>query len=70
MTETETGTDFTLSDHGSLCVLTPITEPARDWVDEHIDPDAMMWASGVVVEPRYLQTILDGIAEDGLTVAR
>lgn len=55
----------TVVNHGSIALLTPITVEAREWCDEHIPGDALMWGrSSIVVEPRYLQDILAGMALD------
>jgi hypothetical protein len=61
-------TDFTFANHGSITILTPISEAAQAWVDEHIPEDAMRWGGGIVIEPRYAEAILRGITEDGLFV--
>jgi hypothetical protein len=63
-------TDFRLSNlHGSVVILHVESGAAERWVDEHIAADAMMWGrNGIVIEPRYLANILDGIVDDGLTV--
>jgi hypothetical protein len=62
--------DFTLYNHGSIVVLTPMTEAARSWMQDNIDVEnAQMWGKGVVVEPRYVGSILDGLTVDGLTVS-
>lgn len=61
--------DFVLANHGSVAVLTPMTDKARTWRDEHLPEDATSWGRGVVIEPRYLEPILDGISEEGLVVA-
>lgn len=60
--------DFSFINHGSLCILTPVTKAANDWIGLHIPDDAMTWCNGIVIEPRYAEAILDGIACDGLTV--
>jgi hypothetical protein len=63
-------TDFTLYNHGSICVLTPSTVKGQAWTYRHFDMDEVqMWNNGVVIEPRYVGDILDGLAEDGLTVS-
>ena len=31
--------DFRFADHLSVCFLHPLTDAARDWVDEHIGQD-------------------------------
>lgn len=60
-------TDFTVSNHGSICILTPHTEDAQEWVENHLPEDALTFAGGIVIEPRYIDDILDGISEDGLS---
>jgi hypothetical protein len=61
-------TDFTFNDHGSIAILTPLTEAAKDWVAVHLPDNALTFGGGVVIEPRYVDHILEGIDEDGLTV--
>lgn len=61
-------TDFLFTDHGSVTVLTPLTVAARDWVAEHLPDDALTFGRGIVIEPRYVAPILEGIADDGLEV--
>ena len=59
--------DFALTNHGSICVLQPLPPEALEWVELHIPDDAQLWGkSGVVIEPRYVDDILAGIADDGL----
>jgi len=60
--------DFLFVDHGSLCILTPRTPETSEWVEQHISPDALYWGGGVVIEPRYVAAILEGLQADGLTV--
>jgi hypothetical protein len=61
-------TDFHFTNHGSVTILTPVSSAAQEWAAEHLPEDAMRWAGGIVIEPRYLGDILDGITNDGLTV--
>jgi hypothetical protein len=60
--------DFYLSDHGSVVLLSPRTDEAVAWVAEHIPDDAQRWAGGIVIEPRYVADIIAGLQADGLTV--
>ena len=60
--------DFSFINHGSLTVLIPHSAAAAAWLDEHISSDALSWAGGVVIEPRYADPILAAIEDDGLTV--
>lgn len=60
--------DFTVNNHGSIVTLNPCSHAAQGWISENIPEDAQRWCSGVVVEPRYIQDIINGIEGDGLTV--
>lgn len=62
--------DFAFANHGSLCILTPLSDAGKTWVDLHlIDEAALTWAGGVVIEPRYVEPIVSAIVADGLLVA-
>lgn len=58
--------DISLSNHGSIVILTGVTPEGSVWLEENLDPDAMRWGGGYVVEPRYVGAITDGAANDGL----
>jgi len=64
--------DFSVSvDAGSIFLLTPRTESARDWIEQNIGKEngwQPYWPT-VVIEPRYLPPILEGIKNDGLVVS-
>lgn len=61
--------DFTLSGGGTIYLLRPVSAEAREWVDAHIPEDASWLGNAVAVEHRYVEDIVDGILNDGLTVA-
>ena len=61
--------DFEIADHGSICLLTPMTEAAHDWVEQNLPEDRMTWGQcSIVVEPRCLPPIIHGIKDEGLTI--
>lgn len=60
--------DFTVQNEGSIFLLRPLTEAARDWVAEHIPADAQTFGDAIVIEHRYIGDIVDGAQRDGLTV--
>lgn len=60
--------DIRFTDHGSIWLLTPITQEAQDWCADHIPDDAQRWGGAVVVEPRYVEPIVVGAIGDGLAV--
>jgi hypothetical protein len=58
-----------VSDHGSIVILTGLTVTGREWLSAHLPDDAQTWGiHGYVVEPRYVNDIMDGAAADGLEV--
>ncbi len=64
--------DFRIDNHGSILVLHALTPAAQEWASEHLAGDEVQhWGQhGTVVEPRYIEPIIDGIEGDGLEVQR
>lgn len=58
--------DFQIHDHGSVIIIEPVTDAAKEWTDISIDPTAPWWGNGFAVEPRYVDPILRGIYQAGL----
>ncbi len=61
-------TDFTVRGEGTIYLLTPNSDAARAWRDEYLPEDAMTLGPAVAVEHRYIDDIISGILQDGLTV--
>lgn len=61
--------DFTVSNEGSIFLLTPLTQAAKDWVEEHLPEDRQSFGGAVVIEHRYISDIVAGIQAYGLEVA-
>ena len=59
--------DVLVQNFGSVVVLWPRTEHAREWFKEHVDSQ-QTWGAGTVCEPRYVHDIVDGMVNDGLEV--
>lgn len=63
--------DFKLENHGSLFLLRPLSSAAKDWMGEHLpmdNPEIHFWGDAIVIEPRYIAPIVDGIIRDGLVL--
>jgi hypothetical protein len=63
--------DFELENHGSLFFLRPLNSAATQWVQEHLpadEPETQYWGDAIVIEPRYVAPIVDGIIADGLVL--
>jgi hypothetical protein len=62
--------DFHFANHGSVAILTAISEDAKIWVDVNLPDDRPLWGpNGTVIEARFVGDILTGIHNDGLTIA-
>lgn len=59
--------DFLVNDQGTIFLLTPVTEAATDWANEHLPEDAMHFGHAIVVEHRFIRDIVSGFTNDGLT---
>lgn len=63
--------DFRIQDEGTIVVLHPLNDCAREWIGDHLyagDDGPQWWGGGVVIEHRYAGDIITGIAQDGLTI--
>jgi hypothetical protein len=61
--------DFSLSDHGSVALVTPLSPSAREWVDENVSLESWQWVGGsFACDPRYVDDLVAGITGDGLTI--
>jgi hypothetical protein len=71
MKSPHTQADFTFRDEGSLVLLTPLSPPAHEFVEERIGSDngfQPYWPT-VVIERRYAQDILEGVIAEGMVIA-
>jgi hypothetical protein len=63
--------DFTLENHGSLFLLRPLTDLAREWMNEHLPVDhseTRFFGDAIVVESDFVGQIVQGIVGDGLVL--
>jgi hypothetical protein len=61
--------DLIVSNHGSIFLLTPVSDSGRQWVSEHIPDDAQRLGDNIAVEHRYIADIIEGAQADGLEVS-
>lgn len=60
--------DFTVTNHGSIFLLTPMNETASEWIENNLPEDRQTLGLAVAVEHRYIADIVTGIRNDGLIV--
>lgn len=62
------GSDFSVQDGGSVCILRAHTEECQQWIDANVgDDETQRWGGGIIVEPRYLGPIVEGLDAEGFT---
>lgn len=54
---------------GTIYQVTPLTDKAQSWINDNVDPDASWLGRSLIVEHRYIDDILEGMAKDGLNVS-
>jgi hypothetical protein len=63
--------DFSIRDEGSIVLLTPLSPSAHEFVEQRIGSDngyQPYWPT-VVIEPRYVQDILEGVIAEGMVIS-
>lgn len=49
-------------------ILTPKSDEAHEWLNEHISNEAQWFSGGVVIEHRFADDIISAITQDNLRV--
>jgi hypothetical protein len=52
---------FKIMNEGSIVLFEPLTDAARGWWTDNVDPEAQTWGRSYVVEHRYAGDIMEGI---------
>lgn len=61
--------DIHVINHGSVIALRPMTPTANDWIESNLCLESWQWFGGsIVIDPRYAESILDEMANDGLAI--
>ena len=61
--------DFVLADHGSIAVLTPTSDIAREWTTKYLSDETQWFGRGFVVEHRYVDDIVERLREIDMVVS-
>jgi len=60
--------DVRIDNQGTIVLVVPLTDRATEWIGQNIPDDAQYFGKALVVEHRYAQDIVDGMAADGLVL--
>ena len=70
-TETPDMSDFRITDQGSIILIQPLNEAARQWLDENVVSEPWQWVQGALcVEARFARDLLIEIEEAGFEITR
>ena len=68
----EDSADFSFEDHGSIVLVRPNTLAAMAWLEANVadeGEDMAQWFGGaLVVEPRYVAALAEGIEAEGFRI--
>lgn len=68
-TKTEdTTVDVEITNHGSIFLFQPLTDSAREWIEENVSEDAQWFGGALAVEHGYAADLAIGMQGDGLVV--
>ena len=60
-----TMSDYRVENHLSVVLVTPISQDAKNWIEDNV-PGAQWYLHSLVVEPRYVGDLLGGMQDHGL----
>lgn len=65
-------TDFAIQGRpgDTIFIVHPRTERAQIWADENVGEHLNWGRTGIVVEHRFIEDLLEGIQADGFTIER
>jgi hypothetical protein len=60
--------DFILENHGSIWLVHPQSDAAREHLAENVSDEAQWFGKALVVEPRYVEGLVNGLRDNGWEV--
>jgi len=64
-----TNADYQVSGGGSLFIITPLNDAAKENLESGLSDEAQFWAGGVAVEHRYIGDLVEQLRGEGWVVA-
>ena len=60
--------DVLICNEGTLFLFCPLTSRGKEWIEEHVQPDALWFGNALVVEHRYAWGLAQGMKDAGLVL--
>jgi hypothetical protein len=61
--------DVLVRNEGTLFLFCSLTSLGQEWIDEHVQSDALWFGHALVVEHRYARGLAQGMKDAGLVLA-
>jgi hypothetical protein len=62
--------DIGVGNHFSLFLIRPFSEQGEAWLRENVCQDSQWFGDALIVEPRFVGALLEGMIANGLTLLR
>ena len=67
--ETPEMSDFQITDQGSIFLIRPLNEAARQWLDENVVSEPWQWVQGALcVDARFARELVAEITDAGFEI--
>ncbi len=60
--------DVLVHNEGTVFLFCPLTARGKEWINEHVQPDATWFGSALVVEHRFAWGLAQGMKDAGLVL--
>ncbi len=60
--------DVLVRNEGTVFLFCPLTSLGQEWIDEHVQSDALSFGHALVVEHRYAWGLAQGMKDAGLVL--
>jgi len=60
---------FDIENHGTIVLVRPLTPDVKTWLEENVEEAAMWYGGALVVEPRYVEALIEGLIEEGFVAS-
>jgi hypothetical protein len=61
--------DVLVRNEGTIFLSCPLTNRGKEWIDDHVQQDALRFGKALVVEHRFAWALAQGMKDEGLVLA-
>jgi hypothetical protein len=63
-------TDVWILPQGTLTLVRPLTQRAREWISQHVQKDSQWFGPALLLQQHYFANLFNGMIEEGLHVTQ